>query len=108
MNNSLKNLYDSIENSTYYQEYKKISSILENDEYLNNLINEIKDLEKEATRLEYKKDPKYKEIDEIIKEKINILNNNHLYIEYLNRMEELNNILKESSNIIEEYLNENI
>ena len=108
MNNSLNDLYNSIENSTYYKEYKKISSILESDNDINNLINEIKDLEKEATRLEYNKDSRYKELDKIIKEKINLLNNNHIYMEYLNRMEELNNILKESSNIISEYLNENV
>lgn len=108
MNNSLEELYNSIENSTYYKEYKKITNILEQDSEINNLINEIKDLEKEATLLEYKKDSKYKEVDKIIKEKINILNNNQLYIDYLNKMEELNSILKESSNIIEKYLEENI
>ncbi len=108
MNNSLEELYNSIENSTYYKEYKKITNILEQDSEINNLINEIKDLEKEATLLEYKKDPKYKEIDNLIKEKINILNNNQLYIDYLNKMEELNDILSESSNIISKYLEENI
>ncbi len=66
------------------------------------------DLEKEATILEYKKDPKYKELDKLIKEKINILNNNQLYIDYLKKMEDLNSILKESSTIIEKYLEENI
>lgn len=108
MNNSLEELYNSIENSNYYKEYKKITTILEQDSEVNNLINEIKDLEKKATLLEYKKDPKYKDIDKIIKDKINTLNNNQLYIDYLNKMDELNNILKESSNIIEKYLEENI
>ena len=108
MNNSLEELYDSIENSNYYKEYKKITNISEQDSEINNLINEIKDLEKEATILEYKKDPKYKELDKLIKEKINILNNNQLYIDYLKKMEDLNSILKESSTIIEKYLEENI
>lgn len=108
MNNSLEELYNSIENSDYYKEYKKITNVLEEDKEINDLINEIKELEKEATILEYKKDPKYKDIDKLIKEKIDILNNNQLYIDYLNKMEDLNNILKESSNIIEKYLEENI
>ncbi len=108
MNNSLEELYNSIENSNYYKEYKKITNILEQDVEVNGLINEIKDLEKKATLLEYEKDPEYRNIDELIKEKINILNNNQLYIDYLNKMEELNNILGESSNIIEKYLEENI
>ena len=108
MNKSLEELYNSIENSNYYKEYKKITSIIENDDEINNLINEIKDLEKEATILEYNKNEKYKEIDKVIHDKINILNNNQLYIDYLNKMEELNSILKESSNMIEKYLEENI
>ena len=54
--NSLENLYKSIEESKLYKDYKKISTILEEDDSIQKLINEIKDLEKEATLLEYKGD----------------------------------------------------
>ena len=64
--NSLEKLYKSIEESKLYKDYKKISTILEEDDSIQKLINEIKDLEKEATLLEYKGDIKYKDMDKII------------------------------------------
>lgn len=106
--NSLEILYKSIEESKLYKDYKKISTILEEDDSIQKLINEIKDLEKEATLLEYKGDIKYKEIDKIIEKKMLELKNNQIYIEYMNKMEEFNNVLKESSNIIESYIEEKV
>ena len=100
--NSLEKLYKSIEESKLYKDYKKISTILEEDDSIQKLINEIKDLEKEATLLEYK------EIDKIIEKKMLELKNNQIYIEYMNKMEEFNNVLKESSNIIESYIEEKV
>ena len=123
--NSLEKLYKSIEESKLYKDYKKISTILEEDDSIQKLINEIKDLEKEATLLEYKEDIKYKEIDKNETIKIetdgvfkvtaytygkdgNKSKNNQIYIEYMNKMEEFNNVLKESSNIIESYIEEKV
>ena len=106
--NSLEKLYKAIEESKLYKDYKKISTILEEDDSIQKLINEIKDLEKEATLLEYKGDIKYKEIDKIIEKKMLELKNNQIYIEYMNKMEEFNNVLKESSNIIESYIEEKV
>lgn len=106
--NSLEKLYKSIEESKLYKDYKKISTILEEDDSIQKLINEIKDLEKEATLLEYKGDIKYKEIDKIIEKKMLELKNNQIYIEYMNKMEEFNNVLKESANIIESYIEEKV
>lgn len=106
--NSLEKLYKSIEENKLYKDYKKISTILEEDDSIQKLINEIKDLEKEATLLEYKGDIKYKEIDKIIEKKMLELKNNQIYIEYMNKMEEFNNVLKESSNIIESYIEEKV
>ena len=42
--NSLEKLYKSIEESKLYKDYKKISTILEEDDSIQKLINEIKDL----------------------------------------------------------------
>lgn len=104
MESSLEKLYNSIENSSLYKEYKKMEEILEKDENIKNTINEIKELEKLATHLEHINDPKYKEIDKQIKEKSDILKENPIYQEYLNKMEDFNDELSQSSKIINDYL----
>lgn len=108
INNSLEELFNSIENSNLYKEYKKMSSILSKDEEIKKLIDEIKELEKQATYLEQIGDEKYKEIDEEIKRKANILNNKHIYQEYLEKMDEFNNELAMSSKMIESYVSEKV
>ena len=106
--NNISELFNSIENSNLYKEYKKMSDILSKDKDINKLINEIKKLEKKATYLESINDNKYKEIDEEIKRKSDILNNNHIYQEYLNKMDEFNNELAMSSKIINDYIEEKV
>ncbi len=108
MKSSLEELFNAIENSSLYQEYKKMENILNQDREIKILIDEIKELEKEATYLEYIGDEKYKEIDEEIKKKADILNNKHVYQEYLNKMEEFNNELSVSSKMIEKYVEEKV
>lgn len=106
INSSLEELFNSIENSDLYKEYKKMEDILDKDTNIKNTIEEIKKLEKEATYLEYIGNPKYKELDEQIKEKANILNENPVYQEYLNKMDEFNEELLMSSKMIEKYVSE--
>lgn len=108
INSSLEELFNTIENSNLYKEYKKMENILNQDSEIKKIIDEIKELEKEATYLEYIGDEKYKEIDEKIKLKADILNNNHVYREYLNRMEEFNDELAASSRMIEKYVEEKV
>ena len=108
INSSLEELFNTIENSNLYKEYKKMADILNQDSNIKKMIEEIKELEKQATYLEYIGDEKYKEIDEEIKIKANILNNNHIYQEYLNKMEEFNNELSISSKMIEQYVEEKV
>ena len=108
MNNSLEELFNTIENSKLYQEYKKMENILSKDKEIKAIIDEIKELEKEATYLESIGDEKYKEIDEEIKKKADILNNKQVYIEYLNKMEEFNDELATSSKMIEKYIEEKV
>ena len=90
MNSSLEELFNSIENSSLYQEYLRMKDILRKDSEIKSLIDEIKELEKQATYLEYLGDESYKEIDEEIKRKAEILNNKQVYKEYLNKMDEFN------------------
>jgi len=85
-----------------------MESILSKDEDIKKLLDEIKELEKEATYLEYIGDEKYKEIDDEIKKKADILNSKHVYQEYLNKMDEFNNELAISSKMIESYIEEKI
>ena len=53
INSSLEELFSSIENSSLYKEYKKMEDILNKDSEIKKIIDEIKELEKEATYLEY-------------------------------------------------------
>lgn len=104
----LEELFNSIENSSLYKEYKKIEDILDKDEEIKMLIEEIKGLEKKATYLENIGDKHYLEIDEEIKIKADELNNKQIYQEYLNRMEEFNNELAISSKMINDYIEEKV
>ena len=108
MKSSLEELFNTIENSSLYKEYKNMENILNQDSEIKELLESIKELEKEATYLEYIGDEKYKEIKEKIKKKADILNNKHVYQEYLNKMEEFNNELSASSKMIEKYVEEKV
>lgn len=108
MESKLEELFHSIENSKSYREYLKIRDILDKDSEIKKLIDEIKELEKEATYLENIGDEKYKEIDLEIIKKTEILNNKQVYQEYLNKMDEFNDELAISTNMIEKYIEEKV
>ncbi len=108
MENKLEELFNSIENSNLYKEYKSMEDILSKDEGIKKTIEEIKKLEQEATHLEHMGDPRYKEVDEVIKEKAKLLNDNPIYQEYLNRMDDFNDELAMSSKMINDYLKEKV
>ena len=108
INESINELFNTIKSSSEYREYLNIGEVLKKDNELNELIDEIKVLQKKSVNLEYKGDSKYKEIDEEIDKKVKYLNSKPLYKEYLRRMNNLNNILSESSYTIEKYINEKI
>ena len=104
----IEELFQTIISSNEYKSYEEINKILENNKEITSLVNTIKKLQKESVKLEYNKDAKYKEIDKQIKDKINKLNSIPLYKEYIRRMNELNDILSESSFQIEKYINSKI
>ena len=108
VNSSIEDLFNSIENSSLYKRYMKMNDILSKDENIKKILDEIKELEKEATYLENIGDDRYKEVDEEIKRKADILNNNCIYQEYLNSMNEFNDELSISSNMIEKYIEEKV
>ncbi len=108
INNSIEELFNSIENSSLYQEYLKMKDILSKDSEIKELIDEIKELEKKATYLETIGDDSYKEVDDEIKRKADILNNKQVYQEYLNKMDEFNDELAISAKMIEKYVQEKV
>ena len=105
---SIEELFNSINNSNEYKEYKLIVDTLESNKEVIDLIEEIKKLQKEAVKLEYKYDDKYLEVDKIIKEKEEILNNNKDYQEYLSKLKKFNNTLLASSSLIEDYVTDKV
>ena len=58
---SIEELFNSINNSNEYKEYKLIVNTLESNKEVIDLIEEIKKLQKEAVNLEYKNDDRYLE-----------------------------------------------
>ena len=108
INESINDLFEAIEQSNEYKNYLEIGKILENDEEIKNLIEEIKKLQQESVRLEYENNLEYKKIDKEIKNKVDKLNKMPIYQEYLRRMDTFNNVLSESSNNIEKYINSKI
>ena len=105
---SIEELFDSINNSNEYKEYLSITEELNNNKEVMNLIDDIKKLEKEATKLEYNGDDKYKDIDKEIEEKTKELNNNSSYKEYLVKLKKFNTVLLASSSMLEDYLNDKV
>ena len=59
---SIEELFNSINNSNEYKEYKLIVNTLESNKEVIDLIEEIKKLQKEAVNLEYKNDDRYLKI----------------------------------------------
>lgn len=108
VNSSIEELFNSIENSSLYKKYKKMSEILSKDSDIKKTLDEIKSLEQEATYLESIGDIRYKDIDEEIKKKADVLNNNYVYQEYLNSMNEFNDEISMSSKMIEKYVEEKV
>jgi cell fate (sporulation/competence/biofilm development) regulator YmcA (YheA/YmcA/DUF963 family) len=108
IDNKIDELFSAVKNSSEYQDYKKVENILKKDKSINILIEEIKSLQKDSVRLEYKNDEYYKEIDKKIELKVLELNKKPVYQEYLNKMNEINDILAMSSKMLEEYVNSKI
>lgn len=105
---SIEELFNSINESKEYKEYKLIVNSLESNSEVINLIEEIKSLQKEAVRLEYANDDRYLDIDKGIKEKEELLNSNTEYQEYLSKLKRFNNTLMASSSLIEDYIEEKV
>lgn len=100
----IEEMLKGIEESEEYTKYKEIGNILASDSFIMDLMEEIKELQHEAVILEYNDDPKYLELDEIIKEKVELLNNNDTYKLYLEKMKEYNKFIANSNHLLEKLM----
>lgn len=107
INEKIDSLFNSIYNTNEYIEYNKIKELLSTNQEINDLIENIKKLQKEATYKESINDISYKQIDQEINKLIKLLESYPLYNEYINKKENLNNILSMITYNINKYL-ENI
>ena len=105
---TLDELFETIETSKEYQSYLEIGRVIEKNKEVNELIKEIKELQKKSVRLEEAGNDEYKNVDKLIDEKVKCLNSIPIYQEYLRRMREFNSYLSESSNTIEKYINDKV
>ena len=108
LNKKIDDLFQAIHESSEYQEYVSICKVIDSSDEIQQLVNEIKRLQQKSVKLEAKKDDSYKEVDKVIEEKVNKLNSIPLYQEYIRRMNQLNDILAESTFQIEKYINDKI
>lgn len=106
--NSIESLFDSINSSNEYKEYLEITKILNDNKEIKLLIDDIKKLQKEATKFEFENDDKYREIDSLIEEKTKKLNEIPEYKEYLSKLKVFNNSLLASSSLLEEYIDSKV
>lgn len=98
-------LIEYIKTSDLYKKYQLIETQMNNNDYITQLILEIKKLQKQAVKAQFNNNPNVKELDEKINENIQKLNAIPLYSEYINTKEELNNIFLNIKNTIEIYIN---
>ena len=81
--NKVDEIIKDIESSNEYQKYLLLKDKISNDKELIRLINEVKILQKDVVHHLNKKD--------LLKEKLEELDNNPLYREYNNTISEINN-----------------
>ena len=105
---SIDSLFDSIDVSSEYRDYQSAILRLKSNKTATDLIEKIKVLEKEATKLEYSGQEEYKVIDKEIEDNLNILNAIEEYREYKNYKNKFNTMLLASSSLIEEYIDSKI
>lgn len=92
-------IVDYIKSSQTYKDYLKSRELLEKNTEITNLIDKIKEYQKEIV-----KNPSLKnELETKIKNCLDNLNNNPTYLEYLNLQDEINNMLTIFENKMNKY-----
>lgn len=106
MNNQILNEVDKIiefiKESDDYKDYIYLKDKLSNHEKANNLINEIKLLQKKIVKLEVNKQDT-KELDNKIKKDLEELNKIPLYVDFITKQEELNDYYQTIKERLDKY-----
>ena len=106
MNNKILNEVDKIiefiKESDDYKDYIYLKDKLSKHEKANNLINEIKLLQKKIVKLEVNKQDT-KELDNKIKDNLDELNKIPLYRDFIDKQETLNDYYQTIKNRLDEY-----
>lgn len=106
MNNKILNEVDKIiefiKESDDYKDYIYLKEKLSKHDKANNLINEIKKLQKEIVKLEVNKQDT-KELDNKIKEDLEELNKIPLYVDFIKKQEKLNDYYQTIKTRLDEY-----
>ena len=102
-------LIDAIVNSEEYMRYEEAKKLMDESEYLNQLIENIKNIQKELVKAEKKGN------EELIKSKKeelercnNELEENPIYVNYKNRVDEVNNILLVVKQTLDSYFSKKV
>lgn len=97
--NKILEIVNYIKETESYKNYLKAKELLSLEENLVNIIEDIKIYQKEIIKNPNKKE----ELEEKIKNNLNILSTEPLYIEYINNQEEVNNMLTILENKLNKY-----
>lgn len=102
-------LISAIENSDAYIKYLEAKKLLDESEYLNQLIENIKLIQKELVRAEKKEN---EDLIKRKKEELDCYNNeleeNPIYVNYKNRVDEVNNILLVVKQTLDNYFSKKV
>jgi len=97
--NKILEIINYIKNTDYYKNYLKARELLSLDCELVKLIEDIKKYQKEIV----KNPSKREELEKKIKENLDVLNTEPIYLDYINNQDEVNNMLVILENKINKY-----
>jgi len=100
--NEVENIVSFIKESDTYKDYIFLKEKLSNNETAMSLINEIKTIQKQLVKKEVNNED-IKDLDNLIKEKEEELNRIPLYIEYINKQEQLNDLYQDIKQRLDDY-----
>ena len=100
--NEVDNIVSFIKESDTYKDYIFLKEKLSNNETAMSLINEIKTIQKQLVKKEVNNED-IKDLDNLIKEKEEELNKIPLYIEYINKQEQLNDLYQDIKQRLDDY-----
>ena len=100
--NEVDKIIDFIKETEEYKDYIYLKEKLSKNEKVNTLIKEIKDTQKKIVRLELEKKD-ISQLEEKIKENLDVLNKIPLYVEFIDKQEKLNDMYQAVKERLDDY-----